>query len=253
MTSEVPRMAIGRDTTFTWYGHACVEVQTPGGKVVLIDPWFGNPKSPRSAESVDRCDVMLVTHGHSDHMGEALGIASRTAAWMADDPRVLALAVAQLLGHADRVIGMNKGGTVEVAGSPDHDDRGGPLGRRLERLQPSARPSTSASRPASSSRSRTASASTTRATPTCSATCASSPSSAGPDLAILPIGGHLHDGSPRGRAGRRAARRRATSCRSTTGRSRSWPARPPRCGAELAARGLGDVEVHALEPGGSLS
>ena len=71
-------MALDRDTTFTWYGHACVEVRTPGGKVILIDPWFGNPKSPRSAESVDRCDLMLVTHGHGDHMGEAVSIASRT-------------------------------------------------------------------------------------------------------------------------------------------------------------------------------
>ena len=45
-------MSLDRDTTFTWYGHACVEVQTPGGKVVLIDPWFGNPRSPRSADSI---------------------------------------------------------------------------------------------------------------------------------------------------------------------------------------------------------
>ena len=37
-------MGLGRDTTFTWYGHACVEVRTPGGKVILIDPWFGNPQ-----------------------------------------------------------------------------------------------------------------------------------------------------------------------------------------------------------------
>ena len=32
-----------RDTTFTWYGHSCVEVRTPGGKVDPVDPWFGNP------------------------------------------------------------------------------------------------------------------------------------------------------------------------------------------------------------------
>lgn len=43
-------MAIGRDTSFTWLGHAGVEIRTPGGQVVLIDPWFGNPNSPRTAE-----------------------------------------------------------------------------------------------------------------------------------------------------------------------------------------------------------
>ena len=38
-------MGLDRDTTFTWYGHACVEVRTPGGKTILIDPWFGNPRA----------------------------------------------------------------------------------------------------------------------------------------------------------------------------------------------------------------
>ena len=38
-------MGLGRDTSITWYGHACVEVVTPGGKTILIDPWFGNPRT----------------------------------------------------------------------------------------------------------------------------------------------------------------------------------------------------------------
>ena len=63
-------MSLGRDTTFTWYGHSCFEVKTPGGKTILIDPWFGNPSSPKSHDQVDRCDLMLVTHGHYDHMGD---------------------------------------------------------------------------------------------------------------------------------------------------------------------------------------
>ena len=45
-------MAIGRDTSFTWLGHAAVEVRTPGGKVILFDPWLSNPKSPRTADSI---------------------------------------------------------------------------------------------------------------------------------------------------------------------------------------------------------
>ena len=44
-------MALGDKTTITWYGHACVEVTSPGGRTILIDPWFGNPKSPRGAGS----------------------------------------------------------------------------------------------------------------------------------------------------------------------------------------------------------
>ena len=109
-------MAIDRDTTITWYGHACIEVLTPGGKVVLIDPWFGNPLSPRSAESVQRCDVLLVTHGHGDHVGDAVALASRLRpAWPCIHEMSLWLS-RTLPGGGDAVIGMNKGGTVEAAG-----------------------------------------------------------------------------------------------------------------------------------------
>jgi len=109
-------MTFGRDTTITWYGHACVEVRTPGGKVVLIDPWFSNPRSPRSADSVEQCDVMLVTHGHGDHLGESVALASRLRpAWPCIHEMSLWLS-RRLAGGADATLGFNKGGTVEVAG-----------------------------------------------------------------------------------------------------------------------------------------
>ena len=103
------------ETAITWFGHACIEIVSPGGKVVLIDPWFANPMSPRAPETVDRCDLMLVTHGHSDHFGNALQIASRTRpAWPAIHE--MSLWLARNYAGKDSVIGMNKGGTVEAAG-----------------------------------------------------------------------------------------------------------------------------------------
>ncbi len=109
-------MALDRDTTFTWYGHACVEVKTPGDRVILIDPWFGNPRSPRAADSVQKCDLMLVTHGHGDHMGDAVALASRLRpAWPCIHEMSLWLG-RRLPGGADAATGMNKGGTVEAAG-----------------------------------------------------------------------------------------------------------------------------------------
>jgi L-ascorbate metabolism protein UlaG (beta-lactamase superfamily) len=109
-------MGLDRDTTFTWYGHACVEVATPGGKTILIDPWFGNPLSPRTADSLDRCDLLLVTHGHSDHMGDAVALASRLRpAWPCIHEMSLWLA-RRLPGGSDAATGMNKGGTVDAAG-----------------------------------------------------------------------------------------------------------------------------------------
>ncbi|MGZ3641337.1 MAG: metal-dependent hydrolase [Candidatus Limnocylindrales bacterium] len=102
--------------SFTWYGHACVEVGTPGGKAILFDPWFSNPRSTRTAESVAACDLLLVTHGHGDHMGEAVALGSRLQpAWPCIHEMSLWLA-RRLSGGADAVIGMNKGGTVEAAG-----------------------------------------------------------------------------------------------------------------------------------------
>jgi L-ascorbate metabolism protein UlaG (beta-lactamase superfamily) len=101
---------------FTWYGHACIEVETPGGKRVIFDPWFGNPLSPKPADQVAACDVLLVTHGHGDHLGDALSLASRLRpTWPCIHELSLWLA-RQLPGGADQATGMNKGGTVDAAG-----------------------------------------------------------------------------------------------------------------------------------------
>lgn len=110
--------------SFTWFGHSCVELRTPGDKVVLIDPWFGNPTSPRSAATVNECDVMLVSHGHFDHLGsgprdvanaDSLTIARRTRpAWVSVHELSLWLET-QLEGSGVEVVGMNKGGTVAAA------------------------------------------------------------------------------------------------------------------------------------------
>lgn len=113
------------ETRFTWFGHSCVEVVTAGGKVVLFDPWFGNPTSPREVTDVRRCDVMLVSHGHHDHLGafpmqidaaDALAIARRTGpAWPCIHEMSLWLDEMGA-GGSTEVIGFNKGGTVDARG-----------------------------------------------------------------------------------------------------------------------------------------
>lgn len=117
-------MNAGLGITFTWYGHACVELVTEGGTTILFDPWFGNPRSPRAAADVTSCDVMLVSHGHFDHLGaspgaladaDALAIARRTApAWPAIHE--LSLWLEHVGVGAAEVVGMNKGGTAAVRG-----------------------------------------------------------------------------------------------------------------------------------------
>ncbi|HUQ43257.1 MAG TPA: metal-dependent hydrolase [Candidatus Limnocylindria bacterium] len=103
------------DTTITWFGHSAFELRTPGGTVVLFDPWLANPTSPRSPDSIDACDVMLVSHGHFDHFGNAMPIAARTRpVWPAIHE--LQLWLGSIYPRPDEVIGFNKGGTVEARG-----------------------------------------------------------------------------------------------------------------------------------------
>jgi L-ascorbate metabolism protein UlaG (beta-lactamase superfamily) len=97
----------------TWLGHATFLVQTPGDKTILIDPWvMGNPMCPEKDKALKNLDVMLCTHGHFDHIGDAVEIAKK------HKPVVVAIPE---LGHwlgkkgVQQVSGMNKGGTQAVA------------------------------------------------------------------------------------------------------------------------------------------
>jgi L-ascorbate metabolism protein UlaG (beta-lactamase superfamily) len=108
-------MALPGNASFTWYGHSCWELRTAEDRTVLFEPWFGNPRSPKAPDAVDRCDLMLVTHGHFDHLGDALMIASRTQpVWPCIHE--MSLWLGRNYARPDDLIGMNQGGTVEAAG-----------------------------------------------------------------------------------------------------------------------------------------
>jgi L-ascorbate metabolism protein UlaG (beta-lactamase superfamily) len=66
-----------------WYGQSAFRFTADSGKVVLIDPWITNPKNPNAKEDLaglKKADLILVTHGHSDHVGDAVEIAKKTKA-----------------------------------------------------------------------------------------------------------------------------------------------------------------------------
>jgi len=70
-------------TALTWHGHAAFKIVTPAGKILLVDPWLTNPANKTGADDLaklDKADLVLVTHGHGDHVGDAVAIGKKTGA-----------------------------------------------------------------------------------------------------------------------------------------------------------------------------
>jgi L-ascorbate metabolism protein UlaG (beta-lactamase superfamily) len=96
----------------TWLGHATFRIETPGGKTVLIDPWvMGNPMCPDDQKTFEKIDVMLCTHGHGDHIGDAVTLARK------HNPVVVGiyeLCLWMQKKGAKQISPMNKGGSQTV-------------------------------------------------------------------------------------------------------------------------------------------
>jgi len=103
------------DVSVTWLGHASFRVDSPGGKRIYVDPFLnGNPKCPESELEPERVDVIALTHGHGDHVGDTVVLSNKFS------PEIVALLelngwLAQQ-GAAVPDMGPNKGGTVEAGG-----------------------------------------------------------------------------------------------------------------------------------------
>jgi L-ascorbate metabolism protein UlaG (beta-lactamase superfamily) len=104
------------ETTLTWLGHASFRLDTAGGKRVYVDPFLnGNPKCPPNEQTPERVDIIAVTHGHGDHVGDTVDLAKKHGASV-----VALVELAGWLGKQgvdeSQLQALNKGGTVDVDG-----------------------------------------------------------------------------------------------------------------------------------------
>jgi L-ascorbate metabolism protein UlaG (beta-lactamase superfamily) len=103
------------EVQLTWLGHASFRFDSPGGKRVYVDPFFDNPLCPEAEKQPERIDVLALTHGHSDHVGNSIELINRFT------PTVVAQIELKnwLAGQGAEVgefPGINKGGTQDADG-----------------------------------------------------------------------------------------------------------------------------------------
>ena len=105
-----------RSLELTWLGHAAFRLDTPAGKRVYVDPFLqGNPSCPESELEPERADLVVLTHGHGDHVGDTVAL------WNQFQPPVVALVELRRWLDTQGVTGdfnpgPNKGGTVQRDG-----------------------------------------------------------------------------------------------------------------------------------------
>ncbi len=99
-------------TRVTWLGHSTMLVQTAKGTSILIDPFIGgNPSYPKSFSLPSKIQYVLLTHGHGDHISDAVPIATKHGSTV-----VAIYELAAYIGGKGvaNTIGMNLGGTVQL-------------------------------------------------------------------------------------------------------------------------------------------
>jgi L-ascorbate metabolism protein UlaG (beta-lactamase superfamily) len=65
------------NVSLTWLGHAAFRIDSPEGKRIYVDPWLDNPNCPDAEKEPERVDLIALTHGHDDHVGQTVALAQK--------------------------------------------------------------------------------------------------------------------------------------------------------------------------------
>jgi L-ascorbate metabolism protein UlaG (beta-lactamase superfamily) len=107
-------MSLGNGVKLTWLGHATFLLETPGGKRAILDPWItGNPKCPDNLHDPGDLDLILVSHGHTDHTADVVRLAREKGATV-----LCMVELGDWFGSQgiEKVVGFNKGGSYQADG-----------------------------------------------------------------------------------------------------------------------------------------
>lgn len=103
-----------------WLGHASVKLTSIEGKVIVIDPFLkNNPKTPeqyKNLSALGKVDLILVTHGHGDHVSDAAELAKLTGAKIVGNAELVRQMAAAGVVDKEQIIAMNKSGTIQPVG-----------------------------------------------------------------------------------------------------------------------------------------
>jgi L-ascorbate metabolism protein UlaG (beta-lactamase superfamily) len=104
-------------TSLTWLGHGAFRLDSPGGKRIYVDPFLnGNPKTPESERKPERCDLIALTHGHGDHLGDAVAIHEQTGCPVVAQVELRGWLTRNGVADDGQAHSINKGGSVIVEG-----------------------------------------------------------------------------------------------------------------------------------------
>ena len=106
--------SLNRGFALTWLGHNTFKLVTRGARTVLLDPYVeSNPACPKEHKAFEKIDVITISHGHGDHMADAVTLAKKFKPTIVCNYEIHLFLSRKGVANTSP---MNKGGTQEVAG-----------------------------------------------------------------------------------------------------------------------------------------